>query len=278
MSPKLLKIPFTVSTAIVVCLLLFTLPDTVSAQQFYRKTPKFTVVHLPRKLNYDKAKLNEELSTATSKEAVRKILRVKNFRAALIIIQIQQDSLARTWTINTGSKTEADHDNIILQSRGSSTTRFYKISDFKNFFRDTLVLFDTLTIELYIHDEDYPDDQYYLAYTCGTKTLSRQKIPFDNFKLVFSKALLMGCADKPIEAGIYNYKTPDRMLASGKIAFLTEEQKEALLDIAGFYKKQNPSYTTKELANQVTSYCSKNFGTPFFPQLIEWLQGNLTRL
>lgn len=278
MSPKLLKIPYSVTTAVLVCLLLFSLSASVVAQQFYKKTQQFTVIHLPRKLNYDKTRLNAELATATNKEAVRKILRLKNFRAALIIIQIKEDSLTRTWTINTGSNTESDHDNIILQSRGSTNTRFYKIGDFKNLFRDTLALFDTLTIELYIHDEDFPSDQYYLAYTCGSKILSRQKIPFDNWKLVFSKALLTGCFDKPIEATIYNYKTPDKLLASGKIAFLTDEQKEALLGIAAFYKQQNPGATNKELANQVNSYCSKHFGTPFFPQLMEWLQGNLTRL
>lgn len=276
MRPKLSQLIFSFkSITVFIISLSVSIINDLNAQQ--KKGPQFTVVHLPRKTGYSKAKLNEEIATANNKELVRKILKLKNFPPATIIIRIQTDSSHITWwTLNSSSKIDREDDNIILQSRNSTSLKFYRLSDFKNLFKDTLVLLDTLTIELFLHDEDYPEDKFFISYNCKAKKATIEKIPLEEWKLIFTKELFQACPDNFSLTKIYNENNPGRTLGSAYIRFLSEEQKEALLSFASFSKEANPSLKSKDIAFLTATYCSKTIGTPYFPQLTNWLEKNLS--
>ena len=237
--------------------------------------PMFQVIHLPRKTGYSKDKLNAELAALKDKEAVRKLLRAKNFPAATaIVLYINRPaSQSAYWTINTSLATDKEDSRIILQSRDNTTTRFYKLSEFKNFFKDTLALIDTLAIELFIRDNDYPSDQYTLASACGKK-IQKKKIAFSYGKLIFTKALVSDCKEGLPPVTIYNDTTPHRMLASCKLNFLTADDQELLLAMVAFIKAQEPEKDIKDIALHLYNYSLHHFGRFYFPQLLHWLDKN----
>ncbi|HVF96881.1 MAG TPA: hypothetical protein VM871_06160, partial [Flavisolibacter sp.] len=208
--------------------------QTTSAQP---AAPLFQVIHLPRKAGYSKQKLNAELAALTNKEAVKKLLKSKNFPPQTsVVIYINRPSNGSTyWTVNTSLPSDREDSQIILQSRNSTSTRFFALSEFKEFFRDTLAIIDTLQIELFVRDKDYPDENYVLSSFCG-KEVQKKKIPFRDGKLIFTKELLSDCKEGVPSITIYNNNNPQRVLTSCKMVFLTTDQQEALLSMADFIK------------------------------------------
>lgn len=221
----------------------------------------FQVIHLPRKAGYSKQKLNTELAALKSKDAVKKLLKSKNFPAQTsIVIYINRPANGSAyWTLNTSSPTDREDSQIILQSRGGTATKFYTLGEFKDFFKDSLALIDTLQLELFIRDEAYPDNRYVLSSFCG-KTAGKKKIPFEEGKLIFTPSLLSDCKDAIPSISIYNENNSQRILASCRLAFLTAEQKETLLSMAVFIKDADPEKDAKEIALQLWGYALHRYG------------------
>ena len=203
------------------------------------------------------------------------MLRAKNFPAeTAVVIQVNRvNNQSAYWTINTSSPTDKEDNRIILQSRDNTTTKFFKLSEFKSFFKDTVAIIDTLGIELFIRDEDYPDDQYSLSSACG-KNVQKKKIPLYQGKLIFAKELINNCKGELSSITIYNNNNPERRLASCKLTFLTPEQQEALQSMAAFTKTEEPAKDVKEIALILYAYSLNHFGRLHFPLLLNWLEKN----
>ena len=224
-------------------------------------------------------KLNVELAPLKDKEAVKKLFRSKNFpsQTSIVLYISRSNNQSAYWTINTSSPTDKEDNRIILQSRDNTTTKFYKLSEFRIFFKDTLAIIDTLRIELFIGDNDYPDDQYILSSVCDKKS-QKKKITYSNGKLIFTKRLVDDCKEDLSLVTLYNDNNPERILASCKINFLTEYQKEMLLSMAGFIKVEEPGKDLKDVALLLYSYSLNHFGRIHFPQLLNWLEKNTATL
>jgi len=112
--------------------------------------PMFKVIHLPRKAGYSKVKLNTELAPLKDKEAVKKLFRSKNFPAqtSIVLYINRSNNQSAYWTINTSSPNDKEDNRIILQSRDNTTTKFYKLSEFRNFFKDTLAITGSLSFSV----------------------------------------------------------------------------------------------------------------------------------
>lgn len=171
--------------------------------------------------------------------------------------------------------TDKEENNIVSQSRDNTIISFRQLSDFSNFFKDTIAIIDALSIDLFIREENYPDDQYMLSSIC-VNAKQQKKVPFDNGRLIFTKDLLNDCKSQPVSVTIYNNSNREKILASCKVCFLSQEQKELLLDMASYISTQSPDKSLKEVAVIVSMYSSNHFGKIYFPQIMNWL-GN-TRL
>lgn len=259
------------------CLLVCALALLMLLPSLYAQQPgaMFQVIHLPRKAGYSKQKLNAELAVLKNKDAVKKLLKSKNFppQTSIVIYINRPANGSAYWTINTSSPTDREDSQIILQSRGGTATKFYTLGEFKDFFKDSLALIDTLQLELFIRDDAYPDNRYVLSSFCG-KTAEKKKIPFEEGKLIFTPALLSDCKDAIPSVSIYNENNSQRILASCRLAFLTAEQKETLLSMAGFIKDGDPAKDIKEIALQLWGYSLHRYGKLLYPQLLNWLQNN----
>ena len=237
--------------------------------------PLFQVIHLPRKAGYPKEKLAGELASLKDKEAVKKLLRLKNFPpGTTLLLQVNRPgSSASYWTLNASAPSDKEDARIILQSRDASSTRFYKLAEFKTFFKDTVAVLDTLAIELLIRDEAYPDDAYVLPVQCSSGP-KQKAIPLEKDKLLFTKGLLDGCGPQPVAATITNRQNTGRVLASFSLYFLSADDKERLLAIATTQKTANTQAATKDIAAVVYGYAVQHFGRVPFPQLLHWLEQN----
>lgn len=247
------------------------IPGLVFSQQ--KTYPSYKVVSLPQKLNYNKESLNAELSVARSKDEARKIIDRKKFSQARIVFKISKSQNEYTWwTINTATKVEKEDEHIILQSRNSGTSKMYKLSDFKTLFKDTLVLLDTLTTYLFIHDPAYPDDRYQASITCDGSTWLLN-IPFVDGKLIFSRQLLSLCKDGSAGVTIVNANQPTREIASCRLVYLPDDAIHELEDLAENIRSDYPPADAKTMVANLEAYIRINFGTVFHPQLVEWLKG-----
>jgi hypothetical protein len=246
--------------------------SVVSAQTASRI---FQIIHLPRKAGYSKEKLNSELAALKDKEAVKKLIRYKNFPSeTILVLQVNRPgNLATYWTINTSAPSDQEDKRIILQSRDNNSTRFYKLSAFKTFFKDTVAILDTLAIDLFIREDAYPDDGYILSAQCG-RSLHTRTIPWQNGKLFFTKNLIDSCEKQPLAISINNRSNPGRTLASCKLVFLSRDDKERLLSIASAVVATEPATIDKDVAAIVHGYALNYYGRLSFSQLLNWLQKN----
>jgi hypothetical protein len=232
---------------------------------------RYTVEYLPKKAGLSKATLNKELQSAHDREDVRKVLRKMNLSSFLIIIEVQNNDQTLWWTLH-GSDTKTEPAGVVLQSRNITSLRLYKLSDFKNIFRDTLVLLDTLALELYTHDPSYPDDQFCFLYSCGDKPESLAAIPLSKNKLVISNDLFASCPHGPLPVRLISKANPDRIIASSHLLFLDADEKDALRGMADWYRQNFPGSQVKEIAGFVAAYSQTSFGSLYFPQLTAWLE------
>lgn len=271
----------------IVCFFSFGLPLTSFSQ---KPEPAFQVVHLPRKTEYSKDKLNEEVTKAKDKEAVRRIIRLKNFPSAQIIIQIKnKDNQYSWWTLNTTTGYEKEDNDIILQSKTghivkSDSAAKHKAAripvvqhpgDFNKIFKDTLLLADTLFVSLELNDNDHPYDGYQFTFACSNGKIGSEKIPAKNKKLVLAGSLFQSCNENFQAFSLYNKKNPSERLAYCIIRFLTAEEKEAILSMASYYRKTNPGATIDKITGYASAYIATQSASPLYPQLLHWLETNL---
>lgn len=258
--------------------------------QAQKTEPIFQVVHLPRKTEYSKEKLNEEISKAKDKEAVRRILRLKNFPSAQIILQVtNKDNKLSWWTINTTTSYEREDQDVILQSKtahivlaggtvADSTVVIPKVQypgDFNTIFKDTLLLVDTLLINLQLQNDDYPRDGYQFNYACSNGKIGREKIPVNDRKMMIAPGLFESCKENYQAFSLYNKKHPSERLAYCITRFLTSEEKETILSMVACYQKINPAADMKKTAAFASAYMATQSASPFYPQLLQWLKKNL---
>ena len=111
----------------------------------------FQLAHFPRSYGISKQQLNADISNATTKEKVLSILAAREIPdgGGNIVIKIKRNNRYFWWTISKYNSRETE-GNIILQSKSYASETIYNIDDFKILFKDTLVLFDTLTIPLLV--------------------------------------------------------------------------------------------------------------------------------
>jgi hypothetical protein len=252
------------------------LAGSLTAQNAPRQ--KFYVVSLPAIIKYDKKQLNLELSALTAPEAVLALIRSKNFPAAKLLIGIQKDSLISIpWTIPTTKTAGTVNPNrIVLQSKDIPVSRITDPADFKKLLRDTLVIIDSLVLELAIHDDDFPPTLYQLQSACvtGTRKNFSTVLPYRDGQLIFLPQSVAGC-NGVADIKLLNKESEERTLASCRLIFLNREQKETLLSWAAFVKASYPSKSLKAIAESASDYVSNNLGHLPFDQLVEWLQNNL---
>ena len=221
--------------------------------------------------------MNADISNARTKEKVLSILAAREIPdgGGNIVIKIKRNNRYFWWTISKYNSRETE-GNIILQSKSYASETIYNIDDFKILFKDTLVLFDTLTIPLFVQDAGYPDTAYYITYNCTDGRPFSRKIPLDNWKLIFSIDLFSDCPTNSHDIVIRNNSSPQKIISECQLVFLNEEQRDLLLDIGQSYKNAELGIGNKEVAFFIQKYTQGFLGNLFFPQLASWLNKNLT--
>lgn len=235
---------------------------------------QFVVVSLPAKCNYSKEKLNQEIRLLSSKQQVRQFIALKKFPPVPIIIKIndRNNGSAPYWTYNVFQEKEIIDDHVSFESKNIVSVKFYKISDFKTVFKDTLVLLDTIKIELYLHNPAYADDAFVLEDYCGNKKMSNQSIPVDGVYLTILPTMLSQCGKGLSKIRIFNRESSQRTIAFCHLKFLSPDEKQQLHDIYSDLQIQFPTHTAKQLQSLLDSFIRKNYGTVYFPHLTRWLR------
>lgn len=238
--------------------------------------PVFTIIHLPRSAGYTKQEINAEIKTFTQKDEIRNWIKRKNtLQQQTLIFKVAKDTSSTIyWTIEGKEKIEREQNYIAPMSKFTQSAKAFKLSDLNGFFKDTLVLFDTLAIELYLKEKNYPVDQFIISFSCRKKSQSIAIVNDDN-KLIFSPNIFEPCAISEADIRITNKQNPQRNIANCRLIFLGEEQKEEIISFAQHLQEENPGKTSKEVILETSVFCQQTFGTPYFVQFSQWLSAQL---
>lgn len=262
-------------TGIFFRILLLLLLLITSLQSYTQKVgfQPYKVVSLPQNAGYDVISLNKEMRGALSKNDVIRIIKShKQLLTVPIVIRIiKSTDEIYWWRLNPG-QVEKEGDFTILQSKANEVGRFYKTSELRKYFRDTIVCFDTLKIGMYLQDQDFRIEDYFVKIISAgiSKEIS---LPFDSqnnlliTKSLFGPQLLMN-------ATLYNSQDSNDSIAHLIILFLTETERTSLIDIAKSLREEIPNIDLKELANYLSSYIKSNYGSAAYKDIVHFLTLN----
>jgi hypothetical protein len=238
--------------------------------------PKFVVSTLPARTKYNKANLNQEISVLTSKEAIRKFfVHDKKFSITNFVVRIEEPKgNFRWWYLDDNPKREREGDKtIVSQSKALEKAEVNSVSDFRIFFKDTLVLLDSLALDLYLQDKNYPNNQFAISFSCDQRNIQQNLIQ-DKAKLWVTPSLFSTCSSIG-KTRFFNRANPTRELAIVQLSFLTPEQKEMLCDVAYSYREAYPASNLKEITAYTASFCAMVLGRTYYPQLMKLLASKL---
>ena len=248
-------------------LLLISIPVLLHAQS--NGKPLFRVLRMFGEFSYSKTQLSAELAAAKNRKEALDIIRSKKKSLGTITIAVSQGANTYYWyPLMDGKIQETEDDHIVLQSRNSTSLNFYQLSDFKTLFRDTLVLLDTLSVKLYLHNDNYPDDKFVILSRCNNGPDITTPIPISGERLLIIPGLVRDCRD----ISIINLENPDRTLAVCRLRFLTNTEKDDLLGLAKDIQQDQPAMPTKEKAALLENYIQMKYGAVYFPQLVQFLE------
>lgn len=250
-------------------LLLISMPMLLHVQPAQK--PLFRVLRMFGDFSYTKSQLSAELAQVKTRKQALDIIRAKTKSSGTITIAVSQGGNTYYWyPLMDGKIRDNEDDHILLQSRNSSSANFYQLSDFKALFRDTLVLLDTLSIKLYLHNERYPDDKFVVLPRCNNTPVTPVPIPLADSRLLIVPGLVSGCN----EISMINLENPDRTLAACRLRFLDKTQQQDLSGLAQDIREDQPALTTKETAAILENFIRLKYGAVYFPQLIQFLEKN----
>lgn len=235
----------------------------------------FNTVSVPRKTGYTRQSLDQELVNLSNKEEVRALLKAnKKLRDVSLTFDVRlSNGVKYYWRVNANGGTDLQDDFLITRSKNIASSRIFKLSDFATLLKDTIVLLDTLKIEMFLKDDAYPPDAFILEYKCGKK-IKKFQIPFTNSYLLLPPAIITDCKNVG-EIKLYNSLNVYRTITRFRIIFLDEFQKEDLLCFAQYQKIADPDLPFKDLLYRVATYSTRLYGAANLLQLNNWLTSEL---
>lgn len=224
--------------------------------------PVFTIYSVPPNIEPAKLKLNDDIKSATTKDEVKKILKAKiaNFKTGRILVIYNRN---QWFTIYPDMKQEVTKDIIVTQTKGIEKINIDYKSDFRKLFKDTLVILDTLSLKVFLQDEDnYINTNYYFNYICGnSKKEIRSFIPVkDDKKLLICHDIFNSCKTNRISIKLYNKADEYQILGDCLLVFLTKEEKEELKQVAQQFLNEG-NMDVQKAAENVCSFINTYYGT-----------------
>lgn len=250
-------------------LLLLLMVQTSYSQENPR--PLFTVFSLPEKLQYSKALLNKEIAQCKTKEEVRKILKDRGLITGRISFSYQKSpaQLVRWTILNDAKLRETDDDQILIQSKDIKSQRISHLDDFSLVYKDTLLLLFPHQATLFLHNTDYPSDQFMIKdLTKGGRTYP---IPVVKGALIISPEMFED-PDLLHQCKIFNRSRETRFLASFYIGFINKDDKVLLQDLNNELIASNAASGIEERVELIWHFARLNIGPIDFVQLQNWLE------
>ena len=235
---------------------------------------KFKVIGLPQNAGYDINVLNKELKNVTVKPEVIKILKSHSqlFSVPIVIRIVKSNTEMSWWRINPGTP-EKEGDFAILQSKANESNKFYSTNEVKKYFHDTIACFDTLRLGMYIQNENFRIENYFVKII--SNDLSENiSIPFDkNNNLLITSSIFHGSTST--SGMLYNKDNEQEPITHCNFLFLDNNTKICLINIAKDLQSEIPGTSAKDLANYLSTYIQANYGKASFSDITRFLTNNM---
>ena len=235
---------------------------------------QFSIIHLPAKYGIDKSLLNASLAKMKTQKDVLTLLRSNpKLSNAQLVIRITKNNQNSWWKINFEKAQQKNGEWVVMQSKNVSTGRITKLRDIKLIFTDTLVVIDSLQIDLLIQDANHQLNGYYFTYNSGTDTVT-YKSPFvsdRNGRILLKKALFESCSDLLIPNTQLRNNVGNQRLSNGVIRFLSNDEKEELVALFQELRSMISGISETEAVNYLMGYIKENYGTADYRNLIDQL-------
>ena len=218
----------------------------------------FTVLWLSRKAAVDKATLNEKLKTARSRAEVTRLLtdNLKDSRDVTARILEKNGQGHQWWVFNNGGPAPQGGKLATLSTRGSSDEAVYRRYQFREVFRDTLAVIDTLKIVVDLRDASYPVGKYHLVLA----NAAQSPVPVANEnELYIIPAVSGGAAGSYQKVTLRNAADPTRNLGGGWLLFLDEAAKDELKTLLQTLRRDQVT-DPSDLTDYAQDYLRQTYG------------------
>jgi len=240
----------------------------------YNGTQIYTVSFLPRKAHYDPDTLTKELSRASTREQARKIIISKQFIACkLILLEHKPGRPLVWWFINTGDNTESFKDFTVLRSKGLSTLMVTRLGDFREIIHDTLLLLDTLRLEVHLQEPGYRDADFILEFACDTQPEASSSSIAGRTTLSLYPGMVK-CSTAYTKFVLRNKYNPGRKLTTAMLTVLDPEKEAVARTLVLDYRKANPTLQNDILEEFAENVMIVLYGTPPRGSVHQWLVRN----
>jgi hypothetical protein len=269
------------------------------------KNVRYKIVQLPATISNSKPgikqTLNSKIANVSDKAKVFQILNdsLKGYKNLPVKIreQLSESSFmyyayfisspTESFSKHNGfTDTKAGHyagytnqgSNIFVDIKGSRTVQTEKIYtkiQLKQYFSDTIVIIDTLQVNVIPRDFNYRHDGYFLL----TQEANAKKISLyskDNYSVMicrndfanFDSSGYIGC-------NLFNEADAGKAITGFKLRFLNEDEKVFLRDMALLLKEENaadPEYNDQWIAEHIAAYIKASWGNAKVSNIIAWLK------
>jgi hypothetical protein len=224
-------------------------------------------------------KINKQIVGLKDEAAVWKIVypQIAKLKVYIAISVYKGSGRPVILTFNPKKDNPQNAGKMTFESKGGSETFINNPNQFRSL-PDTLVLLDSLTLNIKFNSNDFPISGYYLRWT-GHEQKSSKIYPFvpENFSLVFdSNVIAAKSIYHPFE--LHNSASDNRILLKGNLFILSTGQKDDLKNFVQLFIHGDGSYTKNDVRQLVTSYLIARYGTPLDVQVTDWISNNFKEL
>jgi hypothetical protein len=242
-----------------------------------------TVYQLPGGSQEQQQQLHNEIKKAKSIAEIQRVVnsRLPPTKGELMILFDPQGGEPFFWILDEKRKAVELHVKMAQKAE----PELHSVNDLgKIYFTDTLIIIDTLLIDLARAKEvrDYDSTKFYFQVKSpkpvegkdnAGKMSNKYKIPLNQYqKLLFKRNVFENLPGDFFAVELYHENHPDKLLAKSAIFFPSAETKARLLRNAIFLKSNG--YTLPDITS-VVSMDLDRFGHVSYRLLLNWLQSNL---
>lgn len=239
---------------------------------------KISIAYLAPFSDFSKEALNTELLRVDNiREALKVISKHKELNGVPVTLKVRYANGDRTWVpLNANGAVGKESKWIVELSKAVSSATFKNLTDIRNYFRDTIVVIDSLRVFFQLSDNRFAPKGFTAQTGCDVATAVSASPPSDKFFM--QKPTTNSCNNGAYFVIVKNEKTGERALAKSVVYFLDGGDHQELAQLLAAARADEPEASAAALTGYLSAYIESKYGHIMYSTLLGWVSERLKKL